>query len=292
MGIESIGIYMLHNQETGEAYIGSGIINDRRNLHFRDLKNDKHINKKLQTSYNKNPNFEFVSCELENREEAFDLEQELIDTFKQSKLLLNISHNARVPINNHTEESKQKISISVSQAKQTEEFRDRTFNNEKWKKDLSEKVKVSSKRNWEDPEFKERMLNIERPGIKANAEIARQKREQISLEKKKDSNTSKTFGQERSEEFCINNSNKIKEKWQDPVYRENQLKAREGKMTSFKVPIIGDGVKYNSITEAASEMNITKEAISYRLKSNNFPEWYKINESQLCTSQIQYNNHE
>lgn len=268
-----IGVYLLHNPNTDQTYVGSGIINDRRNLHFRDLKNNKHVNKKLQEAFNKDPNFEFVSIETSDRDEAYDFEQEIIDQFKESDLLLNIVQDARgcgVPF--HTEQTKQLMSKNISKARQSENFRNRTFRNEEWKKDLSEKVSSSMLKN------KDKISNSEKIGNKINSDIARQVKEQKSLEKKNDPNTSKCFGQKRSEDFCKNNSEKIKEKWQDLEYREKILKARQGKTTSFKTPITGDGIIYDSLTSAAQELNITKQSVKYRVDSKNYPNWRKVHE--------------
>ena len=276
---ESVGVYLLHNPNTDETYVGSGIINERKNLHFRDLKNNKHINKKLQNAFNKDPNFDFVCVETIDRNEAYEFEQSIIDEFKDSDLLLNIAHDVRgsgVP--KHSEETKKLMSKNISKTRQSEDFINKTFKNKEWKNNLSEKVSSTSKKNWENPEFKEKMRCIEKPGNKINSEIAQKRKEEKLLEKKNNPNISKCFGQKRSEEFSINNSNKIKDKWQDPVYREKQLKAREGKMTSFKTPIVGDGVIYDSLTSAAQELNISKQSIKYRVNSSNFPNWRKINE--------------
>ena len=276
---EIVGVYLLHNPNTDETYVGSGILNERKNLHFRDLKNNKHVNKKLQKAFNKDPNFDFVSIETINREEAYDFEQSIIDEFKSSDLLLNIAQDVRgsgVP--KHSDETKELMSKNISKARQSEDFINKTFKNEEWKKDLSEKISSTSKKNWENPEFKEKMQNVEKHGTKINSELARKKKEEKFIEKKNNPNTSKCFGQKRSEEFSINNSNKIKDKWQDPAYREKQLKAREGKMTSFKISIVGDGVIYDSLTSAAEELNITKQAVKYRIDSDNYPNWRKINE--------------
>jgi len=78
-----IGIYLLHNKTTNEVYIGSGDINKRNQAHSRNLNKNKHINYKLQKSFNKKPDFEFIgiSTEIkelskkENREIALELEQ-------------------------------------------------------------------------------------------------------------------------------------------------------------------------------------------------------------------------
>lgn len=129
-----VGVYIIQNNNTMESYIGSGILEERLRYHEHNLKgglngavtcNDnpiKHINKKLQESFNKDPNnFEFISIIVEepnatldqNRKIALDIEQGLLDEFKNNDLLLNKSSKATSSMSGkkHSEESKLKMSI-------------------------------------------------------------------------------------------------------------------------------------------------------------------------------------
>jgi predicted GIY-YIG superfamily endonuclease len=93
---ENHKVYIFHNPETDEVYAGSTKDDVyRESKHRSALRNKRHPNYKFQRAYNRNPNFDFVSVEVENREAAFDLEQSIIDEFYGSPLFLNLSDDAR-----------------------------------------------------------------------------------------------------------------------------------------------------------------------------------------------------
>lgn len=101
---DKAGAYLIHNPETREGYIGSGILNERHYEHTRRLEKGQHKNYKLQMAYNRNPNFEFTGIPVEehttleeNRLEALRLEQSLIDEQADNPLLLNIAMNVEKP---------------------------------------------------------------------------------------------------------------------------------------------------------------------------------------------------
>lgn len=115
-----VGIYLLRNKDTNEVYVGSGKLNNRFKSHKRELENNNHVNYKLQRSFNKHPDIEFIGSPIdvdgltieENRMLALSLEQIFIDKLKDNEKLLNIALNVETPTLGllHTEESKKKIS--------------------------------------------------------------------------------------------------------------------------------------------------------------------------------------
>ena len=100
-----VGIYLLRNKDTNEIYIGSGKLNNRLKSHQRELQNNTHCNYKLQMSFNKHPNIEFIGSPIdingltieENRMLALSLEQVFIDKLKDNEKLLNIAMKADNP---------------------------------------------------------------------------------------------------------------------------------------------------------------------------------------------------
>lgn len=79
-------IYQIENLVTHESYIGQTInIQQRKNRHFSRLRNNSHINKKLQNSFNKYGeqefHFRYWEFEIENREELDNLECEYIKKY-------------------------------------------------------------------------------------------------------------------------------------------------------------------------------------------------------------------
>ena len=118
-----IGTYLLHNRDTNETYVGSGVLVDRKNSHFCRLETNTHPNKKLQAAYNQNPNFDFVGVNVEDREQARDFEQVLLDENWGNPFLLNISNNARAGVYSPTEETRQKLSDVWNGRKHSDESR-------------------------------------------------------------------------------------------------------------------------------------------------------------------------
>jgi group I intron endonuclease len=71
------GIYIIKNTINGKVYVGyTTNINKRKQYHFGDLKNNKHINKHLQNAYNKYGKDAFVYSVLEICEKNKLIKQE------------------------------------------------------------------------------------------------------------------------------------------------------------------------------------------------------------------------
>lgn len=139
-----MGIYKITNLVNGKLYVGSAT-NLRKRIksdHIRELRNNRHINKHLQNSWNKygENNFEFeVIEEIQDKNKLIEREQYWIDQYDFEKELYN-----QCPIANsslgykHTEES----IIKMSKAKKGK-------NNRLYGKTRTEKTKqaISDGRN-------------------------------------------------------------------------------------------------------------------------------------------------
>lgn len=117
------GIYKILNVINNKFYIGSSYsLGRRKNSHFRELKNNIHINILLQRSYNKygEENFKFEILEICNKEECLIREQYYLDTLKPA---LNISKDAIAPMSGRqqSKETKDKMRIKATGRKLTEE---------------------------------------------------------------------------------------------------------------------------------------------------------------------------
>jgi len=88
------GVYKVVNIETEECYVGSSKnVYKRLNDHFSQLRSNKHLNKRLQESYNQFPlDFDYEILEFCRSEDLIDREQCYIDICKST---LNISKNAQ-----------------------------------------------------------------------------------------------------------------------------------------------------------------------------------------------------
>lgn len=133
-------LYIIENEKTGNYYIGA--TNNkriRRSGHFRDLRNNSHINKKLQTEFNSNPDLTWRELPLDSSTHAFDIEKTLIELSKDDPSCLNIKsvvpftdeHCNNISIGKtgykHTEEAKEKFSLW----ERTKETKDKMSNSKK-----------------------------------------------------------------------------------------------------------------------------------------------------------------
>lgn len=94
------GAYILKDPITGMYYIGSTAkIRQRYSSHISMLKKGYHSNKRIQNLYDRgSTSFEWIEFPTETREEAYAVEQKLIDDAKNDPLCLNFSKDARSTI--------------------------------------------------------------------------------------------------------------------------------------------------------------------------------------------------
>lgn len=97
-GVVYSGGYVIEHIPSGMVYVGStSDLYKRRSRNEAALRLNKHHCVQLQSLYNEDPNIAFISVITNDREEAYDREQEMIDHFSKSRRLLNVGLNARTP---------------------------------------------------------------------------------------------------------------------------------------------------------------------------------------------------
>jgi len=255
---KKIGFYVIHNPVTDKIYIGSGLLGNRKSTHERMLDRNEHWNYKLQRAYNENPNFEFIGVPVEEgtldeqRNTALNLEQITINELKGDPSLLNIAMDVERPMTGY-----------------------------KHSEVTNEKNRQSTTKRWQDPEFREKVTAAQREGWSNLSDVDREelkkKRSSKLLDDYSSGKRKSLAGQTRSDEFKEKNSENIKKKWEDPVYRETQRIGRIGKMIApNKTALMGDGVQYDSMTAAGNAIGVTKQCIMHRLDSPNYPGWFRI----------------
>ena len=120
--------YVIKNDDTGEAYIGSTKrLNKRKINHLCDLNNNRHGNAKLQLAFNGNANLLLGYQEVDSKEEALRIEQRLLDANKDHDLLMNYRLKAisNFSVRTYSAEDRAKLS-ERSKSKWTKERRDET----------------------------------------------------------------------------------------------------------------------------------------------------------------------
>lgn len=86
--MKKIGIYMIKNIINNKIYIGQSLdILGRWKAHLNCLKNNKHVNKKLQNAWNKYGEFNFIFEIIEEclKEEIYDKEIFYIEKYNSYK---------------------------------------------------------------------------------------------------------------------------------------------------------------------------------------------------------------
>lgn len=254
-----VGIYMIVNFSTNEVYFGSGNLWSRYKTHLYFLKKKKHENFKLQRAYNRNTDFEFIGIAIqedtleESRELAYQLEQIDIDENINHPGLLNIALSVEA---NH---------LGLKHTPET-----------------IAKCKEATKKLWQDMEMRKKIIARQNEGRnKMSSEYRKAVIEKCIASRKKHyaEYGHPTKGQKRSEEFVFENSKTVKKLWSDPKYRSKQLNARKGKTNPSKwKPVMGDGILYKSLTDAAKQLGVTKQCIVGRIKSKRTPLWFYKND--------------
>lgn len=276
-----VGIYLLRNKDTNEVYIGSGKLNDRLKSHRRNLENNKHINYKLQKSFNKHPDIEFIASPIdvdglsieENRMLALSLEQVFIDKLNGNNLLLNIAMSVDKPTlgTKLTEEHKEKI------GKKSREMWEHLPEDKV--KQHSEKISKAQKNNWSSLTKEEKYSRTE---VIRNASIGKE----LSEEHKK--KVGDFFrGRSLSEDHKDKISNALKDKHKDPKailnavnarMEKGSYKANESQKLACSHPVIIDGKKFPSIKAAAKAIGVSDTTVNNRIKDENFTGWVKVSD--------------
>lgn len=164
-----IAVYKLIHKASGKFYIGSsGDFYKRRINHISELRNNRHYVVGLQELYNESPHFFFhivsigtESPDVDIRDRAYDIEQELLDKHWGDPLLLNNSKNAR-----HLELSQERELARIQKLKDTfqkpEVLRKITIINKKLRQTSEARSQQSkiSKTLWQNKTHRKRMESV------------------------------------------------------------------------------------------------------------------------------------
>jgi len=111
------GVYCIYNAQTNKKYIGSSEnVTHRLVSHFRDLKQNKHCNRKLQNAWNKYGQnvWRIIIVEIVDTCLLLDREQYWIDYYKVFRNGYNLTKFANAPMRGkkHSEKSKKLCAIA------------------------------------------------------------------------------------------------------------------------------------------------------------------------------------
>ncbi len=255
-----LGVYILTDSKSGRFYVGSSQDVDKRILrHIKDLNNGNHHCLNFQTLWSPKAKFriEFIPCE--SREEAYQIEDALLDEWKDDPRLLNIGKRAiggdnfsRHP---NVKTIRQRIEKSISQYHESLGPEGRRI---KYGKSGSENGMYGRTHSVEArkkmSESASRPENLERFVSMTKAWNQTDKFKKLSSERAKlrtgERNT--FYGKHHSE--------------------ETKAKLRAGRLGKVSSPeqqreVEIDGRRYISLSNAARELKISPPLLMYRLKS-------------------------
>lgn len=252
--LDKIGFYLLHNQETDQTYVGSGILYERYKYHKNSLDKNKHGNYKLQIAFNKNPNFDFIGLPVnennftneQNRELALILEQNTINENINNKLLLNISKNVEFP--------RLGIKDSEETILKKKEARDNYINS------LSEEEK-----NKYSIKMRDKMKN--------NTHAAGHIKTEEEIQKWRESRKGYFHSEETRQKISDNNKGLRKgiKLSEDRRKQQQDILSTVREKQKKKVKI--NDVIYESLNDAARNMCINVTTVFERINNSNFKDW-------------------
>jgi len=120
------GVYIIGDVTSHKSYVGSSNdLNKRIKDHARELDNNHHANIHLQRSYNAGHQFTIIPIPTAPGVDPVQVEQQLLDEYFDTGLLLNIARDATAPNRgiSPSEETREKMRIAMTGFKHSDETR-------------------------------------------------------------------------------------------------------------------------------------------------------------------------
>jgi len=300
---EDNGAYIIVNYKEDKFYIGSSsCVIKRIHKHRYTLVSGVHKNKALQAIYNESDkkDFHVIFIPTESMEAALNLEQELLDFFKNDIRKINLSNNARwsgdyIKSDEEKKEYSAKRSEIMVQLHKDPVFKEKLASGlrEYWSNpDNRKKHSEYMNELYKDPDVKAQAAKRIMNNIHNNEEVAKRRRDN----QRTFINDPVRYGAMRAKinealatpETRAKMSESAKKRLEDPAARlahserikalmsnqENRDKLRVALKDKCK-PVIIEGVRFDSAHLAAKHFNISRPGLKHRLLTDNpkFKDW-------------------
>lgn len=249
-----IGAYLIIDKGTGKFYVGSTRnVHERYQRHISQLRAGKHHNFELQSLWERARGFSLKVYPTDTREEAYLIEQDIIDRYLDSPLMVNIGMKVlggdNLSRNKNKEDIVSRIKKTLLEKMSTLTAEDRRLLygrpgklNGMWGRTHTDEVKIKlSKIN---------LGNKYRLGKKVSDEAKKKMSEHA---KQRVGKLNPFFGKKHSEETKL---------------RLSELKKSMNMVPTNARKVLVDSVCYDSVTAAGAALGVSKDLIRHRIKSH------------------------
>lgn len=249
-----VGTYLIVDRGTKKFYVGSSSnIKRRFQRHISNLKHGKHHNSELQSLWEKTRGFSLTIFPTETRDDAYMLEQDIINRHINSPLMVNVG-------------------LSVSGGDNLTRNKNREDIISRIKKSVLDRLSLLS--------AEDRRLLFGRPG-NLNGMWGRTHTDEVK-KKLSEALTGNTYnvGKKRSDEVkkAMSDRAKLRVGESNPFFGKKHSEETRLKLSKFmkelnRTPsnarkVLVDTVCYTSIYAAASDLEVSPELIRHRIKSS------------------------
>jgi group I intron endonuclease len=252
--MQTVGAYVLTYARTGKFYEGSsGQLTKRLARHLRELRQGVHHCQPLQQLWNKDGRLIETIFETDTREQAYELEQDLITRFQTSDQLLNIGLKVIGGDNLTRHPQREQIRAKIKEA-----VVEKMYSLTALEKKLLFGLPGSRNGMWgktHSPQTRQLISQAHKGkryalGHKHTDEF----RKQVSERAKLRTGTRNAF-------YGKKHSDETKKKLSQAALDRQTL-------PSNSRPVIVNGIEYESLTQASRQLNISPALMVYRLKSS------------------------
>lgn len=242
-----MGVYLIRHS-SGVVYVGSSLdVGGRKSGHLSMLRNNQHSNQRLQEAYNRDPNVVFYARATDTRDEAYNLEGELIRKYVSAGEGVNQLMDPRSPKGvKLTLEHRMAVSLGNLGKEVSPETR---------------LLIAGSKLGVPRPQYVVDKIRAARTGSVATEET-----------KAKMSAARKGMTLPPRTQDHIDKIQKAKEGFKHSP--ESIEKLRENASNSRKVSV--EGIVYRSASDVARAFGIDHKTVRTRLNGDKYPNWFYI----------------